>query len=313
MGWLNRKGSQNPEELIQAGRAALDRRQWGEALRIAGVLHRLQNTGGFEIEARAEWEKGRRDRAIKVMRKGVETVPTHAPLWHFLGRFLSDSGEFDEAARAFEECRRYGGDPVITALDIAVIRQRQKRYGDALTILLSADLTQASPWQRWTVACLEAWLNCRLERYEEALELLRSLPDFDGGTPEEWASIDSSEAFALFYGRNDREGAGNAALRAYRRFRGDERALLVLRLVAPVQSPTTRHIQVGVGLPDEDGRLRPWAVTAAAEGVDAALELLRGLELDSARGEIQLIRGKVLDPCPDVLVGVYNCVPVGID
>jgi len=82
-----------------------------EALEIGIALEGRRYSGGFEMQALALADLGRRPEAIEVLERGVETVPDVWLLWQLLGNYRSDEGDYEGAFAAYErasacECDR---------------------------------------------------------------------------------------------------------------------------------------------------------------------------------------------------------------
>ena len=94
------EGSDDVQKLIFEGFGALEIGDFERALRVGRVLHGHGHTSAFEIEARARWELEDRDRAIDVLKEGVQAVADQFVLWDYLASYLSDEGRFEEALQA---------------------------------------------------------------------------------------------------------------------------------------------------------------------------------------------------------------------
>lgn len=102
MGFLDGFRRRRAEKLLERGRALLGDGEIDEALRVAGRLHGMRYSGGFELTALSYAAQGRLDEAVRVLEEGVEKAPKAWLNWQLLGSYRSDLGRFAEAEAAYE-------------------------------------------------------------------------------------------------------------------------------------------------------------------------------------------------------------------
>lgn len=121
----------DPDVLMDRAFDLLDRNNPQEALKIGLQLEDMRYSGGFEIQALALWSLRRRKKAIKVLERGVDTVPKVWLLWQLLGNYRSDEGDYDGACVAYEHASGADCDLVSIAYNHANALARAKRWEEA--------------------------------------------------------------------------------------------------------------------------------------------------------------------------------------
>lgn len=128
------------KRLLNKGRAALAAQDYDRAIAVAQKLHRLRNTGGFEIEARALWELDKRKEATEILERGVKIAPGLFVLWDYLASFYSDQGWYDQALEAYGKALECPDAEVpSTQYNIALVHQRSGRDDLCIRVLSSLD------------------------------------------------------------------------------------------------------------------------------------------------------------------------------
>lgn len=161
-------------ELYRKGLSALDQGDTAVAHDIAHQLAELRNTGAYEIDARAHWQAGEQEEAIRLLRVGVSRFPQVAILWSFLGEYLSDLARYDEAIEAFEKSAEgHGGSRGHADLNLALVHCRAGNYTRALEML---DRIHSGP-SEYRVLEMRATVLVDMGRFEEAQQVLEDLAD----------------------------------------------------------------------------------------------------------------------------------------
>jgi tetratricopeptide (TPR) repeat protein len=160
------------QTLFDEGYEALDRQDVRAALQAAKKLFKLNNTGAFEIEARAHWLAGRRKKAIRVLENGVKRYPQVALLWSYLGDFYSNCRLYDKAIPAFERAARgHGGRRALADYNISIALWRKGAFDEALLKVNLIPLDVEWP-TRHALEALRATILVDLDRPQEALEAI---------------------------------------------------------------------------------------------------------------------------------------------
>ncbi len=287
-----------------------------KALRVGQELRRRRNSGGFEIEARALWEMGKRGRAIAVLEDGVRAFPTIFILWSYLGHYLSDEGRYDEALHAFERARSLPkADMAVEDLNIAIVYFRQGRYEESLALAHRVPVPPKGP-PAWRVADVKVSALNGLGRHEEALRVAAGGRDsVMKGTPGAVGAVSrltAEMARALWLGRGDSEGALAAAWAAIAARKQEETAAHVIRDVRNERSAAARAWRltlVGVWpwrMPRVKRRSEFLTVyNVVANDVEEAMELVRPFEPPEVRETLRVQEAEDQGPRPDASKGVY--------
>lgn len=94
------------DNLMSRGLEHLENGRTSDALAVAKELHSIRYSGGFEIEAQALAQKGAKEDAIAVLRKGLVVAPQSWLNANLLGNYLSDMERHEEAFAAYEQALR---------------------------------------------------------------------------------------------------------------------------------------------------------------------------------------------------------------
>lgn len=89
------------DELYALGLKGLRMGRYKRVVSIAREAKRRHNTMAYELEARALWGLGERQRALELIFKGARKHPSVSILWEYAGEFASDLGQYDDATAAF--------------------------------------------------------------------------------------------------------------------------------------------------------------------------------------------------------------------
>ncbi len=102
MNSINDENMDESNRLMSEGFKCLEDSDPKAALKIGEKLESMQFSGGFEIQARAYEDMNEKKKAIKVLQRGVLTVPNVWQLWQLLGNYYSNFGQPEKAYSAFE-------------------------------------------------------------------------------------------------------------------------------------------------------------------------------------------------------------------
>jgi tetratricopeptide (TPR) repeat protein len=132
------------KELAKQGYEALDKLRPKRALRIAKRLARIRYTASFEIAARAHWELGNNEEAIRELREGIKTAPQIYVFYSYLGHYLSDLGRYEEALDVLYRGKTLTSPPKgELEYQIAVVKSRMGDYEGAFEVADSIGVHEA--------------------------------------------------------------------------------------------------------------------------------------------------------------------------
>ena len=298
----------SPEQLMSEAEQALEQLDFRKALRIADRLLRLKHTAGFEYKARALWDMNRPQDAIAALQAGVAVAPQVWTLWEYLGEYLSDTGQHDEALEAFRKGLACDGSPKDSFLyNLALVYQRMGEHENALQLFDQAE----EAIRELSVPLLEtarAYSLIQLQRYTEAERALQKVKrTLDTMTDPELRLLTESMALAytgLIYHKRDHDiiRARQYAVRALRLDKENPDAAALMRATNPIaEQPTPLwHILVeGVWSEPLEGVRTPigffanyWVI---ADTPDEALEYILPFEPPSARASLKVSEAEIED------------------
>ncbi|UIJ43895.1 tetratricopeptide repeat protein [Sphingomonas cannabina] len=141
--WRLRRRSGPPPGLSQAdaealfgqGMTAFSEQRFDDAARIGRQLLSFRFTGGYELLAAVQYERGDCPEAIATLREGLAKKPVWR-LANLLGNYLSDNGEYEAALEVYERSAgMFGDQPDITDLNRIIALSRAGREDEARSIL----------------------------------------------------------------------------------------------------------------------------------------------------------------------------------
>lgn len=298
----------SPEQLMSEAEQALEQLDFRKASQIADQLLRMHHTSGFEYKARALWGLNRTQDAISVLQQGVSVAPQVWILWEYLGEYLSDTGQHDEALEAFRKGLACDGSPKDSFLyNLALVYQRMGEHENALQLFDQAE----EAIRELSVPLLEtarAYSLIHLQRYAEAERTLQHAQRTLDTLSDPQTRL-STEAMTLaytglIYHKRDRDDAlaRQYAERALRLDKENPDAIALMRATNPIaEKPTPLwHILVeGVWNEPLEGVRTPigffanyWVV---ADTPDEALEYIRPFEPPSARDSLKVSEAEIED------------------
>lgn len=304
------------QKLIFEGFGALEIAEYERALRVARDLHEMRNTAAFEIEARARWEMDDHERAIDVLKDGVEVAPGLFVLWDYLASFLSDEGRYDEALQAYYRSRECEDAPTDAVdFNIAIVYQRQGRHERALALLESISPSESMPVE--IIESARAHSLNDTGKHADALTLtaarLNQIKEDDDVDPEAVARIMAEHAYALWV-LGIHEAAYEEAFEAIALDKSNKRAAWLIREIADEKSDTSKTWRVVVEgkwaqpFEDSDQDYGFFATyTIVADSPEEAFEFARSFEPEEVRFTLKLDSAVDLGKS-DVQKGVYEAV-----
>lgn len=90
------------DSLILQAEEALEAGDDSTATAIGQKLIELRNAYGFQILARACWQRDEKTKAIRTLQDGVEKAPHMWPLWQQLGDYWTEVGDAKRARQSYE-------------------------------------------------------------------------------------------------------------------------------------------------------------------------------------------------------------------
>jgi tetratricopeptide (TPR) repeat protein len=181
-GFRHRRGRQLADE----GYRCLREKEYDQALDVAAKLRKLRYTAGFEIAALANAALGNLEEAVRNLEEGVKLAGGPWLNWQLLGNYRSDLGRYDAAADAFEHALRCPGVwEASVQVNQAILQNRLQNYEGALTLVR----TLTDPDLRYPAAMIEVGALAGLGRLEEAEALAaRALHEADDTLDDDHAS-----------------------------------------------------------------------------------------------------------------------------
>ncbi|MCS6860915.1 MAG: tetratricopeptide repeat protein [Abditibacteriales bacterium] len=307
---------QSVESLMDEGYQRLEMGDYERALKIGRQLLKRHHTSGFEIAARAQWEMGHQEEAIKTLEEGVQVAPEVWILWSYLGQFYSDTERYEQALHAFRHALTCPEAAQSTAhYNLALVYYRQGDYERAWRQLdYVADEEDGPGYGR--VAGLRLRLLNAMERYTEALALAREA--LERAQSEETddaalASLYAERADACWRGAADRVQALTDAWQAIRLDKNQQTAMLVIREIEQQTSPRTQWYRLlveGEWHEPVEGAEPPLGFYTtywvAADSPEEAMDFIRRFEPEPVRPTLRLVESEALEHRPDLLKGVYG-------
>lgn len=310
-----REGGDEVQKLIFEGFGALEIGEFERALRVARELHEHHHTSAFEIEARARWDLEDHERAIEVLKEGVEVAPDQFVLWDYLASYLSDEGRFEEALQAYYRSRECTGAPTESVdFNIAVIYQREERHERALALIDAIQPTESVP-----IIVLEgarAYSLNEVGKHSDALArtaaCLSLIGEDQDVEPEAVARLLSEHAYALWI-LGIHEAAYLEALEAVVMNKHNKRAAWLVREILDERSADAKAWRITVkgrwAQPNEDsdkdyGFFANYVVVA--DSPEDALEYIRPFEPEEVRFTLKIDSAVDMEPRPDSQKGVYE-------
>ncbi len=144
------------EDLLEKGWHYVDEGQLSKAEGVGKKLVAMKFTGGVELIAVVQAERGNLEAAVDTLSSGIALKPVWR-LGHLRANYLSDLGRYDEALEAYRDCDgMFGAKPDCTALNRAIALSRADRDDEArsaLQPLLSKEISDEElKAQVWAVA-----------------------------------------------------------------------------------------------------------------------------------------------------------------
>ena len=304
---------QQTNSLVDEGFKHLHARQFQEALDVARKLEDLQCFAGFELAALAHKGMGDREKAVRVLQRGVKEASEVWSDWQLLGNSFSDLDCADEAEAAYEralQCKDPWADSI--HLNKAVLASRQERFDEALELLARiADCELRFHATEHRINILR-----RLDRTDEAATIAEAILAEDHGKEGDTESLARTAAMLgrihLQQGR-DRTQLRTRILTWMDQYRRDCAPLMaVLRDVDGLWSDRARSFKltVNISFPD-DHLLRAESAgfcvvcDVVADDLDEALYFVRRLEADEMGETFAIDRHRESEADPKLLKGVY--------
>jgi tetratricopeptide (TPR) repeat protein len=192
------------DSLIQQAEEALEAGDDHTAIAAGERLLEMRNAFGFQILARAYWQRDEKTKAIRTLQDGVAKAPNMFPLWQLLGDYWSDVGDVKRARESYEKI-----------LSIA-----------------SSD------------AVSRAHALSELDRHDEAISTARrALADDPDAEDEEKSRLLYSIAYAL-WSKGDRDSALRAAWESAALHPSNEDAMWLIREIEDRRSKGAVHFRM---------------------------------------------------------------------
>lgn len=310
------------DELMNKGFDALSRGAWEEAETLGRILREeRRHTSGFEIEAMAKWELNERDEAIALLREGTGVAPSVTRLWHWLGSYLSDTGEYDAAIEAFERSSTCpGADVGLELFNLAIVHNRKGDAAAALEVI-DREMAQAAelpPAEYWFDLRTSALL--KLKRWDEAEEAADAGLSILEQT-EEPGEAEHELCGRLFFHKAEANWAGGTgdvaaareyAVQSWRMYPRRPEPLALVREIDGLRSERAKEWRLNVFCEPSDASraegtagyfLPAWAIADTAE---EAMSFLAALEPEQLGTPVSIEEQESIRDAPGELKGLLG-------
>jgi len=264
---------------MEEGYRHLEAGEWASALAVGEQLRAQAFSGGYELLARAHQALGDEDRALELLREGLQRTPEVWVLWLLKGELHSARGEVDDARSGFQRAL------ACPQVDVSAVHLAQAlllhNTGQYLEALALAEAIETLPWraQAWP---LRIALLIALQRYDQAIDLeeaaMTDLEALDDPTP--LAHLHAQIGQAWWQGHRDKARARLSALASLQQNPYNEDALWLLRQARQERAKAARRLKVVVTgrWPKKEGRPREGFFRIYQVVVDGPGEALRFIE-----------------------------------
>jgi tetratricopeptide (TPR) repeat protein len=260
------------ETLMEEAASALESGDADSALEAGRQLVELRHAYGFEVIARAHWQRDERAEAVRALEDGLKQAPHVWPLLALLGDYSAENGDATRARECYEQVLAV---PNIDAVSRAHALLELGREDESIAVARAA--LAADP---------------------DAERLVR-------------AGLHDAIAHALF-AHGDRAGALQSAWDAIALHPSNEDAMWLIREIEQRRSPSARQYRLIVagewderfdGQSDAFGFLVSYEVVADDPG--EAKELVVRFEPEEVRSSLIFEDIEELDEAADLPKGVY--------
>lgn len=191
------------DSLIDQADEALEAGDDNTAITIGQQLIEMRNAYGFQVLARAYWQRDEKTKAIRTLQDGVSKAPKLWPLWQLLGDYWSDVGDGKRARECYE-----------TVLEIPT--------SDSVSRVHALS---------------------ELDRHDEAIAAARAaLKEDEDAADEEKARLLYAIAYAL-WSKGDRDGALRVVWEAIALHPSNEDAMWLIREIENLKSKNAVHFR----------------------------------------------------------------------
>ncbi|MBX3118850.1 MAG: tetratricopeptide repeat protein [Fimbriimonadaceae bacterium] len=138
------------------------------AIKTGDKLIARHYTGGYEVKARALYQSGEPDQAIKVLELGVQKAPGIFLLWSYLGEYYSNVRRYQDAIAAFRRSEMAGCNPNMARYNVAVV---YARAGDGAGAAQSIEgVVPVSADHEHNIAGVKCWAMILEASWDEAID-----------------------------------------------------------------------------------------------------------------------------------------------
>jgi tetratricopeptide (TPR) repeat protein len=294
---------------------SMARQDYKTAQRVALELQKQRLPGGYALESRAQHGSGRTDRAVDVLKKGLEQFPNQWSLWLELGDMYAAQRRFDEAHEVYDYARTLAGaDVPVVDIQRARTMALDNHHLDAIDILVNLETTDPVVKVDGLVAQVEIFNESEgaeyvFARVDRALSLIAKDPEHD--YTEEIVRLHTGAGRACRL-QNDAEGAKANARRAFDVRRGGFKGTLeLLREVRDERSRTSHYYHLLAHGRALDGHVFVTTYGVVANSPEEGLEYCRVVEQDPVAAETLMLQEvEIVEPSPGALLGVYTMSPL---
>lgn len=294
------------EGLFEVGSELLESLHLDEAEAIGGELIRRCYTGGFEIKARALGARGAYEEAVAVLRKGLEKAPELSLLWHLLGNYQGELGEYDACRASYKRALslpRCDADSI--RLDWATTELNEGRIEEARKLVSAVTDPEAAD----EVGLFELRAALQEDAHAQARELGLALLAPDRVLDPDMIAVVAATTGIACLRLGNTDEARSLAREACQRDSSDDSVQYLIRELhgrMAEREPGLYHVMVDFAEPSgEESEGYYQRFTVVAESADEATELARAYAEWSGRTGYSVEPAEYIEANSASLAGVY--------
>lgn len=313
---------ENLETLMWDAFQLLENGEPQKALEAGKELEKLRYSGGFEIQALAYAELGKKKKAINVLEKGVEEAPDIWLLWQMLGNYYSHEGQMEKSCDAFEKGLQIEQtDRVSLLYNYSLALERNHEYEKAQRKISEIQQDERFPgdteeYLYLLIQSLRLSLLNNLQQYQDAIKLYAQLEDSVIRREEDYPSELSriyAEVSKTYLNLADPAKAKNYLKKAVERDNQNETAYWLYReLYGSADYKKAKYYRMVIQgkwhEPLEEEKKLPGVFInyeVAADNEEEALEIIKFFEPPEIHDSLNISEAKILKS-PNQPKGVYQ-------
>ena len=308
------------EDLMKAGFEAVNDFDTKVAIKIGKKLKKLRHTSAFEILALAYLNEENSEKAIKILKEGVDVAPKLWILWQLLGNTYSDINKYDEAQKCYQkalECEGNDGNSILYNSALAYARTKDKTHHEEQIDRISVQELHEN--KQFNLLFLVASEKVSLLIKKGALEESRKFSEkyINIGIDKYEYRTEYSELLAIYAELMWRLQETNIAINyldeAIELDKSNNTAMWLVREIDNLTSETAKYFNIlimGVWLePFEGESTKPGFFTSykvVAEDTEHTLHFIKRFEQPEIHKTIKIEESEILNEKPNAPLGVYE-------